>query len=256
MMKLADFFSRQSTDSASQSGNGTPFTGDRLDAARSEMVERQIRARGIHSLRVLDAMTSVPRHLFVLSGQVAEAYSDSPLAIGAGQTISQPYIVAVMADALLLNGTEKVLEVGGGSGYQAAVVSLLASEVIAVESQSILADMARERLTRLGYRNVRIETGDGSLGWIAGAPYDAILVTAGAPAIPPPLIEQLAEGGRLVIPIGPAEQQELVRIVKRDGHVSQESLLACRFVPLVGRYGWRSGNGSRSSARNSETARG
>jgi protein-L-isoaspartate(D-aspartate) O-methyltransferase len=256
MMKVSDFFSRHLVHSTGKSGNRTQVSADRFDAARSAMVERQIRARGIRSLRVLDAMTSVPRHLFVLSGQIADAYSDSPLAIGAGQTISQPYMVAAMADALSLNGTEKVLEVGGGSGYQAAVLSLLASEVIAVESQSILADAARERLTRLGYRNVRIETDDGSLGRIADAPYDAILVTAGAPAIPPPLIEQLAEGGRLVIPIGPAEQQELVRIVKRDGCVSQESLLACRFVPLVGRHGWRSGNDSTSRARNSETAGG
>jgi protein-L-isoaspartate(D-aspartate) O-methyltransferase len=254
-VKLTDLFSRNTTATAGQSGNGAPITGERFEAARREMVERQIRARGIHSLRVLDAMASVPRHLFVQPEHVSEAYADSPLSIGAGQTISQPYMVAAMADALSLAGTEKVLEVGGGSGYQAAILSLLAREVIAVESQSILADAAREHLTRLGYRNVRIETGDGSLGWIADAPYDAILVTAGAPAIPPPLIEQLAEGGRLVIPIGPAEQQELVRIVKRDGHLIQESLLACRFVPLVGRHGWRSGNGSTSSPRNSETAR-
>lgn len=256
MMKMSDFFSRRVVDSPGESGNGATFTGDRFEEARREMVERQIRARGIHSLPVLDAMASVPRHLFVPPEHVAKAYTDSPLAIGAGQTISQPYMVAAMADALLLNGTEKVLEVGGGSGYQAAILSLLAREVIAVEAQPVLADAARERLSRLGYRNVRIEMGDGSIGWIADAPYDAILVTAGAPAIPPLLIEQLAEGGRLVIPIGPAEQQELVRIVKRDGHVSQESLLACRFVPLVGRYGWRTGNGSTSSARTSETARG
>jgi protein-L-isoaspartate(D-aspartate) O-methyltransferase len=256
VMKIIDFFSRHVVDSPGESGNRTQVTGDRFEEARREMVGRQIRARGIHSLPVLDAMASVPRHLFVPPGHVAEAYTDSPLAIGAGQTISQPYMVAAMADALLLNGTEKVLEVGGGSGYQAAVLSLLAREVIAVESQSVLADAALERLTHLGYRNVRIETGDGSIGWIADAPYDAILVTAGAPAIPPPLIEQLAEGGRLVIPIGPAEQQELVRVVKRDGCVSKESLLACRFVPLVGRHGWSSGNDSTSRARNSETARG
>ena len=203
------------------------------------MVERQIRARGIQSVRVLNAMTSVPRHLFVPSEHIAEAYSDSPLAIGAGQTISQPYMVAAMADALSLNGTEKVLEVGGGSGYQAAVLSVLAREVIAVEMNAALAEAARERLAQLGYRNVRIETGDGSLGLISEGPYDAILVTAGAPSVPPPLIEQLAEGGRLVIPVGPTEQQDLLRIVKRDGRLVRESLLACRFVPLVGRHGWR-----------------
>jgi len=257
MMKLADFFSRHLTDSAGESDNRTRVSGDRFEAARREMVERQIRARGIRSLHVLEAMASVPRHLFVPPERVAEAYTDSPLSIGAGQTISQPYMVAAMAEALLLSGIEKVLEVGGGSGYQAAVLSLLSREVIAVESQSVLADAALERVTRLGFQNVRIETGDGSLGWSADAPYDAILVTAGAPAIPSPLVEQLAEGGRLVIPVGPAEQQELVRIVKREGILKQESLLACRFVPLVGRYGWPSRNGaSASRTRNPEAARG
>jgi protein-L-isoaspartate(D-aspartate) O-methyltransferase len=149
-------------------------------------------------------------------------------------------MVAAMSDALELAGQEKVLEVGAGSGYQAAVLSLLARQVFAVESVPSLTDAARERLARLGYKNVRIETGDGSQGWPADAPYDAILVSAGAPSVPQPLIEQLAEGGRLVIPVGPAKHQELVRIVKRDGGTVRESLLACRFVPLLGQYGWRS----------------
>ncbi|HXP23004.1 MAG TPA: protein-L-isoaspartate(D-aspartate) O-methyltransferase, partial [Candidatus Sulfotelmatobacter sp.] len=182
-----------------------------MESARSDMVERQLRKRDIRSPRVLEAMGSVPRHLFVPPEHAGEAYTDSPLPIGEGQTISQPYMVAAMADVLLLEGNEKVLEVGAGSGYQAAVLSLLARDVIAVESQPTLADVAHERLTRLGYGNVRVETGDGSQGWPPDAPYDAILVTAGAPYVPPPLLEQLAEDGRLVIPVGPAKQQELLR---------------------------------------------
>ena len=220
-----------------------------LESARSDMVERQLRNRDIRSQRVLEAMGSVPRHLFVPPEYASEAYADSPLPIGAGQTISQPYMVAAMADALLLEGNEKVLEIGAGSGYQAAVLSLLAREVIAVESQPALADVGRERLARLGYDNIRIETGDGSQGWPPDAPYDAILVTAGAPYVPPPLLEQLAEGGRLVIPVGPAKQQELLRIVKREGRVTRESLFACRFVPLLGRFGWPSASSAQEPSR-------
>jgi protein-L-isoaspartate(D-aspartate) O-methyltransferase len=213
------------------------------------MVERQLRKRDIRSPRVLEAMGSVPRHLFVPPEHMADAYTDSPLPIGASQTISQPYMVAAMAEALLLEGAEKVLEIGAGSGYQAAVLSLLAREVIAVESQPLLADAARIRLARLGYENVRVQTGDGSLGWPPDAPYDAILVTAGAPYVPPPLIEQLAEGGRLVIPVGPAKHQELLRIVKREGRTTQESLVACRFVPLLGLFGWPSPSPAGESSR-------
>ena len=150
------------------------------------MVARQIAARGIRSQRVLEAMSAVPRHLFVPPEHVSKAYADEPLPIGEGQTISQPYIVAAMTDALSLNGNERVLEIGAGSGYQAAVVSLLAREVVGVETQPALAAAASDRLRRLGYKNVRIEVGDGSLGWPSQAPYDAILVTAAAPAIPPP----------------------------------------------------------------------
>jgi len=211
-----------------------------FEDARRQMVARQIRARGIHSQRVLDAMESVPRHLFVPAEQVFVAYTDEPLPIGAGQTISQPFMVAAMAEALSVESHERVLEIGAGSGYQAAVLSLLAQEVIAIEKQRELATSARERLARLGYAKVRLEEGDGSLGWPLEAPYDAILVTAAAPSVPPPLIEQLALGGRLVIPVGPAEHQELVRITKRESASSRESLYACRFVPLIGRYGWSS----------------
>ena len=209
-----------------------------FQAARSKMVAHQIQERGIRNPRVLAAMEAVPRHIFVPPELVESAYADEPLPIGEGQTISQPFMVAAMAEALSLEGSERVLEVGAGSGYQAAVLSLLAREVIAVETQPALAAAACERLKRLGYTNIRVEQGDGSLGFPEAAPYDGILVTAAAPAVPPPLLEQLAEGGRLVIPVGRSESQELLRIVRSGGRTTRESLYACRFVPLVGRYGW------------------
>jgi protein-L-isoaspartate(D-aspartate) O-methyltransferase len=205
---------------------------------RRAMVEGQLRGRGIKDSRVLEAMQAVPRHLFVPPAVAAAAYADEPLAIGEGQTISQPYIVAAMTEALELTGSERVLEVGAGSGYQAAILSLLAREVIAVEARPMLARTARERLSQLGYSNVRVEIGDGTLGWPPGAPYDGILVAAAAPMVPPPLIEQLADGGRLVIPLGSAEHQELFRVRKQAGRIVQQALFACRFVPLVGRYAW------------------
>ncbi len=219
-------------------GVSSPGVMPDFAAARQEMVARQIRDRGMLSPRVLEAMSTVARHEFVPVAAQGSAYSDEPLPIGGGQTISQPYMVAVMTDALRLSGTERVLEIGGGCGYQAAVLSLLAREVIVVELQPALAAASRERLARLGYANVRVEEGDGSLGWPGNAPYDAILVSAAAPAIPPPLSEQLAEGGRLVIPVGSSDRQDLLRVVKRLGGLAQESLCACRFVPLLGRHGW------------------
>jgi protein-L-isoaspartate(D-aspartate) O-methyltransferase len=219
--------------------NSVPTEGFHFEDARGRMVARQIRERGIHSERVLDVMGRVPRHLFVPAEYVEMAYADEPLPIGEGQTISQPFMVAAMTEALALTGTEHALEIGAGSGYQAAVLSLLARDVIAVEALAPLADSARERLARLGYANVRVKQGDGSRGWPAEAPYEAIVVTAASPSIPPPLVEQLAEGGRLVIPVGAAEHQEVVRVTKENGGTSQESLYACRFVPLIGRYGWR-----------------
>lgn len=247
VMKLADLFARRPMTSLNGDGKSLSDAGvasntdsEAFQSARREMVDRQLHKRDIRSPRVLEAMSSVPRHLFVPPEHMGDAYTDSPLPIGAGQTISQPYMVAAMAEALLLEGSEKVLEIGAGSGYQAAVLSLLAREVIAVESQPLLADAARIRLVKLGYNNVWIQTGDGSLGWPPEAPYDAILVTAGAPFVPPPLIDQLAEGGRLVIPVGPAKQQELLRILKREGRTTQKSLIACRFVPLLGLFGWPS----------------
>lgn len=202
------------------------------------MVARQLRARGIADERVLAAMRSVPRHAFVPLERISCAYSDEALAIGEGQTISQPFIVAVCVEALSLQGHERVLEIGAGCGYQAAVLSSLAREVIAVEAQPVLASSARERLGCLGYTNVRIEEGDGSAGWPASAPFDAIVVSAAAPAIPPPLLDQLREGGRLVIPVGPPEHQELLRVLKSDGRTAQRSICACRFVPLLGRHGF------------------
>ena len=245
VMKFADLFARRpmislNDDRKGESGTHAGSTTDSaaFQSARKDMVDRQLRKRDIRSPRVLEAMSSVPRHLFVPPEHMDDAYTDSPLPIGAGQTISQPYMVAAMAEALLLEGSEKVLEIGAGSGYQAAVLSLLAREVIAVESQPLLAASARIRLAKLGYNNVHVQTGDGSLGWPPDAPYDAILVTAGAPYVPAPLVEQLAEAGRLVIPVGPANQQELLRVVKREGKTTRESLFACRFVPLLGRHGW------------------
>ncbi len=211
-----------------------------LDELRREMVQEQIRERGVRDPGVLDAMQRVPRHEFVSEDMMAGAYADQPLPIGEGQTISQPYMVAAMTEAAALVGTERVLEVGTGSGYQAAVLSLLAREVHSVENVVSLAKAAQLRLAKLGYRNVAVHCGDGTLGLEQAAPFDAIVVTAAAPRIPPPLVEQLAEGGRLVIPVGPATEQELVLVRKLEGRATSETLHYCRFVPLLGRYGWPS----------------
>jgi protein-L-isoaspartate(D-aspartate) O-methyltransferase len=239
-------FARESDFRASNSKSFMNFNAGtvlrdatQFEAQRREMVALQIRDRGIRSENVLAALSRVPRHEFVPLTQMSAAYSDNALLIGDGQTISQPYVVAAMTEALSLTGSERVLEVGGGSGYQAAVLSTLAQEIIVMELLPRLAEAARERLARLGCSKVSVIQADGSLGWAAGAPYDAILVAAGAPAIPPPLVDQLAEGGRLVIPLGSADEQKLVCVVKRDGCLTQRVLFACRFVPLRGRYGWR-----------------
>lgn len=202
------------------------------------MVAEQIRKRGVRSPKVLAAMERVPRHLFVPEELAARSYNDEPVPIGERQTISQPYMVAAMTEALEPEGHERVLEVGGGCGYQAAILAQLAREVITIEAREALADAARERLAMLGYGNVCVVTGDGTLGWVEAAPFDAILVAAAAPQIPPPLIEQLAEGGRLVIPVGKSDRQMLMRIRKSDGNAVEEELFACQFVPLQGRYGW------------------
>jgi protein-L-isoaspartate(D-aspartate) O-methyltransferase len=210
-----------------------------LTARRQEMVERQLRKRGIRDERVLAALLSVPRHEFVPPEFAAEAYTDRPLPIGHGQTISQPFMVAAMAEALELSGGECVLEIGAGSGYQAAVLSLLAREVHTVEMQEDLATQSAERLRRLGYGNVHVHVGDGTLGWPEEAPFEAMVVTAAAPEIPPPLAAQLANGGRLIIPVGTAEEQRLLRVEKCGHALSTRPLYHCRFVPLLGQYGWK-----------------
>jgi len=220
-------------------GNHNSENSAKFEDARRNMVARQIRERGVRSPRVLAAMESVPRHLFVPADQVERAYEDEALPAGECQTISQPYVVAASIEALGLEGDERVLEVGLGTGYQAAVLSLLAREVIAVETIPALAESARGRLARLGYANVRVEVRDGSGGFPEGAPFDAILVAAAAPAVPQPLVDQLAEGGRLVIPVGATDHQQLLRVVKSGDRTTEQELFACRFVPLVGRYGWR-----------------
>ncbi len=227
--------------SLQMNGNGdrTFSNGANYEDLRHDMVACQIRNRGVRSPRVLSAMETVPRHLFVSPELTGKAYADEALPNAEGQTISQPYIVAASAEALALEGHERVLEVGAGSGYQAAVLSLLAREVIALEAISPLAKSARERLAQLGYSNVRVEVGDGSAGFAESAPFDAILVSAAAPGIPQPLTEQLAEGGRLVIPVGNTDHQQLVKILKSQGRIIEQELFACRFVPLVGQYGWR-----------------
>jgi len=217
-------------------GNGS---GDRFAEDRRLMVESQIRKRGITDEHVLLAMATVPRHEFVPAFWINQAYADEPLPIGHGQTISQPYIVAAMVASLALTGSEVVLEIGTGCGYQAAVVSLLAREIHTVEILPDLAQSAAERLQRLGYANAHVHSGDGTLGWREFSPYDAILIAAAAPTVPEPLLQQLAEGGRLIAPVGEEDKQELQLITKREGKFSVKQGGPCRFVPLLGQHGWR-----------------
>ncbi|AJF06465.1 protein-L-isoaspartate(D-aspartate) O-methyltransferase [Geoalkalibacter subterraneus] len=208
--------------------------------ARRRMVEKHIKGRGVNDPLVLQAMLEVPRHLFVEEALQSQAYGDYPLPIGNKQTISQPYMVAYMTEALQLKGGENVLEIGTGSGYQAAVLARIAGKVFTVERIPELARRARRILDRIGAINVNIKVTDGTIGWEEQAPFDAIIVTAGAPAVPEKYLAQLAPGGRLVIPVGDMYSQVLKRFIKQaDGQVTEESLLGCRFVPLVGRNGWR-----------------
>jgi protein-L-isoaspartate(D-aspartate) O-methyltransferase len=206
------------------------------------MVQRQIAGRGVRSEKVLDAMRKVPRERFLPNGQAAWAYDDAPLPIGDGQTISQPYIVAYMTEALLLEGGEKVLEIGTGSGYAAAVLAEIAADVYTIERIDGLAIMARIVLDKLGYQNVHVRQGDGTLGWPEHAPFDAIVVTAGGPDVPDPLKRQLKIGGRLVMPIGKTTWfQELVRVTRiTEADFDTEYLVPVRFVPLIGEEGWDS----------------
>ncbi len=202
------------------------------------MVQEQLVARGIADPRVLAAMGEVPRHLFVDDAMQARAYGDHPLPIAAGQTISQPFIVALMTEALRLQGSEKVLEIGTGSGYQAAILSRLCEKVYTVERVNTLLAGARKMFDSLRFFNIIAKLDDGTLGWPEFGPYDAIIVTAGGPEIPQPLIDQLADPGRLVIPVGEQDTQNLQLVIKNAGHTVVEHLASVRFVDLIGEYGW------------------
>lgn len=203
------------------------------------MVETQIASRGIRDPRVLEAMRVVPRHVFVPAELACAAYHDRPLPIGHGQTISQPYIVALMTGLLTLQPGDRVLEIGTGSGYQAAILAYLSAEVISIERIEPVAERARTLLADLGITNITIIVGDGTEGYSPGAPYDGIMITASTPGIPPPLKEQLADGGRLVAPVGGRDLQELVRLVRQGDRIVQESFGGVMFVPLIGRHGWQ-----------------
>jgi protein-L-isoaspartate(D-aspartate) O-methyltransferase len=206
---------------------------------RVAMIERQLRRRGVTDAAVLAAMMVVPRHEFVPGEYRSQAYGDLPLPIGGGQTISQPYIVAAMTAALHLQLGDRVLEIGTGCGYQAAVLSCLAREVFTIERRPELASSSAARLADLGYVNAHVHCGDGTLGLPEFAPFDAILVAAGAPAVPKPLLAQLAEGGRMILPVGDTERQELRLIEKHGNNFPAKMLEGCRFVPLVGYHGWQ-----------------
>jgi protein-L-isoaspartate(D-aspartate) O-methyltransferase len=207
--------------------------------ARKNMVNEQLISRGIKDQRVLNAFMEVPRHKFVEEYLKYKAYDDYPLSIGYNQTISQPYMVALMTEALAPKPDEKILEIGTGSGYQAAILSRLCSAVYTIERLSALASRARKILDELGYFNVHIRVGDGTMGLPQDAPYDGIIVTAGAPYVPEALIEQLREDGRLLIPVGDQSIQDLRRLTRTKDRVKEESLGGCRFVKLIGKNGWR-----------------
>lgn len=203
------------------------------------MVAAQLQARGIRDERVLNAMARVPRHEFVSADYRDQAYEDHPIPIAEGQTISQPYIVALMTEVLALSSEDKVLEVGTGSGYQTAILAELAREVISIERHAALAETSQALIERLGYRNVRVLVGDGSAGVQEFSPYDAIMVAAAAPSVPDALWQQLAEGGRLVVPVGPPEAQELQLVQKMNATPRMRRIEGCRFVPLIGEQGYK-----------------
>jgi len=209
-----------------------------FDINRERMIEEQLVARGITDQRVLEAMRTVPRHLFVEDAIRAQAYGDFPLPIGSGQTISQPYVVALMTLALRLTGSEKVLEIGTGSGYHAAVLSRLCQRVYTVERIDGLVSRARKVFDRLRYHNIVSRIDDGTVGWPSEAPFDAIVVTAGGPRVPEPLIAQLADPGRLIMPVGGQDVQELQLVEKHEGSVRVTTIEQVRFVDLIGAYGW------------------
>lgn len=218
-------------------------TADHYAQLRNLMVGQQIEARGVKDVRVLQAMRQVPRHRFVPENVVHEAYNDYPLPIGFGQTISQPYIVALMTELLALKGSERVLEIGTGSGYQAAVLAQLAKEVYTIEIIESLAVSAAERLKSLGYDNVRVKAGDGYIGWTEYAPFDAIIVTAAAPEVPDSLVAQLRDGGRMVIPVGEAEGVQTLALYEKQGaRLLRTDVESVRFVPMRGEIEKRSRN--------------
>ncbi|MEE9911599.1 MAG: protein-L-isoaspartate(D-aspartate) O-methyltransferase [Deltaproteobacteria bacterium] len=215
---------------------------DRYRKQRARMVETQIRNRSISDARVLKVMETIPRHLFVDEGLIDQAYSDNPLPIGEKQTISQPYIVALMTQALELKGRERVLEIGTGSGYQTAILANLADRVFSIERVALLAARARKILDSLNCYNVAIRVGDGSYGWKEEAPFDAIITTAAAPGVPQYLLEQLVPGGRLVVPVGSRDVQtlyKLTRSTENPSEIKKEDLGGCRFVSLIGESGWK-----------------
>lgn len=211
------------------------------EVLKSRMITEQLIPRGISDPRVLNAFKKVDRHRFVQSRFQDAAYADHPLPVGEGQTISQPYMVALMTELLSLKGHEKVLEIGTGSGYQAAILAELAKEVYSIERFKPLADKAEETLETLGYKNIRIKTGDGTLGWEEYSPFDRIIVTAGAPHIPTSLISQLNEDGKMVLPVGGSFSQVLTLVEKKSGEITTQEICGCVFVPLVGKEGWRRG---------------
>lgn len=208
---------------------------------RDEMVKYQLKTRAIHSPTVLEAFRKVPRHCFVLPEYQNLAYTDGPLPIGLGQTISQPYIVAIMTQLLELSGNETVLEIGTGSGYQAAILAQCCRQVHTIERHAELAQRAERILHDLGYTNITVHVGDGTLGWPEAAPYQGILVTAAAPRVPEPLLEQLADGGRLVLPVGPHGVQSLEVWQRKGQHYDTETIIPVAFVPLIGLHGWPEG---------------
>jgi len=209
-----------------------------FNALREHMVRTQLIPRGLKDERVLDTMRKVPRHLFVDESMQYRAYDDMALSIGEGQTISQPYMVAVMTELLELNGSEKVLEIGTGSGYQAAILAELAREVYSVERIARLARLAEERLQGIGYRNIHIKVDDGTLGWMQEAPFDRIIITAAAPKVPEPLAGQLSEDAILLAPVGDRFSQQLIKMIKKRGTIREEFHTLCVFVPLIGKHGW------------------
>lgn len=224
---------------SSGNGDGSDEDGANPEQLRNNMVERQIKGRGIRDERILEAMRKIPRHKFVPGAGTNEAYEDHPLPIGCDQTISQPYIVALMTSSLELEEHHSVLEIGTGSGYQAALLAHIVEKVYTIERHEELADRAKDVLYELGYDNVTFRVGDGTKGWPEKAPFDRIVVTAGAPSVPDSLIDQLDEdGGKLVIPVGERRSQRLTRITRTGDDVEKEELGSCVFVQLIGEEGW------------------